>query len=184
MKTAWLTGLLILTVAGNLQARCWQTAASVEPVLFTASQTGAPIQGSFSVYQGSLCLPEAESGGSASVEIQTASIDMGLPEFNAEMRGPLFFESNRWPTAVFSADDIEQEGDNTYRVTGTLTIRDVSKPLTVTLTLTPQGENLHVSGALRLSRLAFDIGTGEWADTQWVGDEVIIALNNTLVPAH
>jgi len=183
MKTLWLYSLFILPLAGNLQASCWQTGENLDPVWFTASQTGAPIQGNFSAYKGTLCLPDGERSGSASVEIETASIDMGLPEFNAEMRGPLFFDSQRWPTASFAADQIEAQGGDAYRVTGTLTMRDISKPVTTVLTLTRQGEILQVSGEITLSRLAFDIGTGEWADTQWVGDQVTITLANTLIPA-
>jgi len=70
-----------------------------------------------------------------------------------------------------------------YRVAGNLTIRDISKPLTTVLKLTPQGDKLQVDGEIKLSRLAFEIGAGEWADTQWVGDQVTITLANILVPA-
>jgi len=186
MKVFHPVGLLLMltAAAGNLQARCWQTADDVEPVRFTASQTGAPINGSFSVYRGQLCLPGKDDSGSASVEIETASIDMGLPEFDAEMRGELFFNSARWPTAKFTADRLEPEANDRYRISGTLTIRDISRPLTTKLTFTPQDERLRVTGEISLSRLAFDIGIGEWRDTQWVGDEVTITLDNLLVPAR
>ena len=176
--------ILLLPFASSLQAQCWQTPESVDPVQFAASQSGAPILGSFSIYRGTLCLPGGEDKGSARVDIDTASIDMGLPEFNEEMRGALFFDSERWPTASFAADRLEQTDGDLYRVTGTLTIRDISKPLTTVLELTPQGEKLRVSGEITLSRLAFDIGTGEWADTQWVGDQVTIKLANILIPAE
>ena len=169
-------------LAGSLHAACWTTSEPVAAVTFVASQAGAPIRGTFSRYRGTLCLPTAGDAGSAMVEIDTASIDMGLPEFNAEMRGPLFFESERWPTATYAAETIEALGDDAYRFTGTLSIRDISRPLSTELTLTSSGPTLEVSGAITLNRLDFDLGTGEWADTRWVGNEVTVQLDTSLEP--
>jgi polyisoprenoid-binding protein YceI len=183
LKRRLLIFLCGLLTALELQAQCWRPADSSEPVRFTASQSGAPIVGAFGIYRGKICLPSQTDKGSASVEVETASIDMGPEEFNAQMRGPLFFYSAQWPTASFTADQVEAAGGNSYRFSGTLTIRDISRPLTSVIKLTPEGDHLRATGEIRLSRLEFDIGTGEWADTRWVGDEVTITLDNRLVPA-
>ena len=174
-------GAALLT-AGNLHAACWTTPETVAPVSFVASQAGAPIEGTFSRYSGTLCLPTTGKPGNAAVEIDTASIDMGLPEFNAEMRGPLFFASERWPTATYVAEAIEALGESRYRFTGTLTIRDISRPLTTDLELKNSGTTLDVNGKIALKRLEFDLGTGEWADTRWVGGEVTVELATSLIP--
>lgn len=180
MKTLITAALLV--IAGTLHAGCWTTPPTLTPVTFAASQAGAPIEGTFSRYAGRLCLPEDGNEGLASVEIETASIDMGLPEFNAEMRGPLFFDSDRWPLARFEAERLEALGNDRYRVSGTLTIRDLSRPLTAELTLREAGGRLEATGDIPLQRLDFDLGTGEWADTRWVGNDVTVQLDTELVP--
>jgi polyisoprenoid-binding protein YceI len=171
------------TAAGAAHAACWQTTDKPPPVTFTATQAGAPITGRFLEYQGRLCLPDAGGSGQASVDIRTGSIDMGMPEFDKEMRGPLWFDSERWPRAEFRASRVEHLDGNRYRISGELTIRDVTRPFSAEVELNPGSDSLHVAGDVELSRLAFDVGTGEWSDTRWVGDKVTVHLSTTLSPA-
>ena len=76
----------------------------------------------------------------------------------------------------------EALGESRYRFTGTLTIRDISRPLTTDLELKNSGTTLDVNGKIALKRLEFDLGTGEWADTRWVGGEVTVELATSLIP--
>lgn len=173
----------LIAAAGAAHAACWQTTETPPPVTFTATQAGAPINGRFLEYQGRLCLPDADGSGRAEVDINTGSIDMGVPEFDAEMRGPLWFDSKRWPRAEFRADRVEHVDGNRYRISGKLTIRDVTRPFSAEVEVTPAADTLEVAGQIELSRLAFDVGHGEWSDTRWVGDKVTVHLSTTLSPA-
>lgn len=179
MKLAFVP-LLLLNAAGAA-ADCWQTPDDPSPLRFVASQAGAPIEGSFGRYSGRLCLPSADRPGSASVEIDTSSIDMGTPEFDAEMRGPLFLSVSEWPTAEFTANQISAAGEGRYQVSGELRIRDVTLPLTTEFGADVGADELHVVAEVSFDRLDFDLGLGEWQDTTWVGPEVTVKVDSTLV---
>jgi polyisoprenoid-binding protein YceI len=182
MKTALTLGGLLALSAGA-RAGCWLTPAEPSPLGIVASQAGAPISGAFTRYSGRLCLPDAGQPGSARVEIDTASIDMGTPEFDAEMRGPLFLDVSSWPTAEFIAESVTPLGEDRYRVTGALRIRDITLPLTSEFTTRAVDGGLRVSAEVIINRLDFDLGLGEWQDTRWVGAEVTIRAEADLVPA-
>ena len=162
---------------------CWETRAGQGALGFTATSAGASTRGEFRTFRGTLCLPGGNPPASAVVEIETGSIDMGLPEFDTEMRGPLFFDVARWPIARFMATHIEVLESNQYRVRGDLTIRDVTREVEADFLAEPAPDGLRVSASFRINRLDFDLGLGEWQDTAWVSNEVVIRLESTLVEA-
>jgi polyisoprenoid-binding protein YceI len=180
-------GRLLLTVllasAAGANADCWVTPAEPPPLRFEASQAGAPVNGSFTRYSGRLCLPDGDRAGSARLEIDTASIDMGTPEFDEEMRGPLVLSVSRWPNAEFVAESVTDLGGHRYRVTGALRIRDITLPLTTEFSTRPGEGALDLSAETHINRLDFDLGLGEWQDTRWVGADVRIVADARLVPA-
>ena len=52
------------------------------------------------------------------------------------------------------------------------TIRGVKKTVPVSFTLAPAGAATAMKGSVSLKRLAFGLGQGDWASTEWVGDDV------------
>ena len=70
-----------------------------------------------------------------------------------------------------------------WRADGELTIRGVTKPVPVMFTLAPGDGPAVMKGNASLNRLAFGLGQGEWASTEWVGDEVDVRFDLRLQPA-
>ncbi len=71
---------------------------------------------------------EHPEGCCVEVRIETASIDTGVADRDAHLRGPDFFDAGHWPQITFRSTRIEgnppkEEGDR-FRVVGELTIRD------------------------------------------------------------
>jgi polyisoprenoid-binding protein YceI len=62
-------------------------------------------------------------------------------------------------------------------VTGTLTIKGKAQTVSFPMTVGQQGAEQTFDGSLPISRLKFDIGTGEWKDTSTVADEVTIKFH-------
>jgi len=179
--------LLFLSLAALAQtaaASCWAPVAAQSKVIFSASQAGEAMPGEFKSYDGSICLGEAGKD-LVKVSVQTSSADSGLPELDDALRGPDFFDSSRWPQARFVSDAVKALGKGQYQVTGSLTIRDVTKPVSLVVTFVPaaDGKSAKLSGAFSLKRLDYGVGRGQWADTQWVGDQVDLKFDVTLKPA-
>ena len=75
----------------------------------------------------------AENPAASSIEvvIEIASIDSGVTEFDGHLTSPDFFDAATHPQATFRSTSIETTGANTGRITGDLTIKGVTKPVTL-----------------------------------------------------
>ncbi len=173
--------LLLLLPGSPVAAACWRADPAASDVQFIATQAGAPIEGTFRRFDGRVCLDAASPGQDiVAVTVETASVDMGIPEFDAEMRGPLFFDSARWPAARFESTGIRLLGPGRYAVTGRFTLRDRTRIIEAPFTLAEVPGGAVISGDIALQRLDYDIGLGEWRDTRWVGNEVLLRFRVAL----
>lgn len=66
----------------------------------------------------------------ATVTIDVASLDTAEPQRDAHLRSADFFDVEKFPTMTFVVRDIERVDDNKLHITGDLTIKDVTKPVT------------------------------------------------------
>ncbi len=65
------------------------------------------------------------------LEIKTESIDTNDKKRDDHLKGPDFFHAKQYKTITFKSTKVEQGEDNTYRVTGDLTLHGVTKSITV-----------------------------------------------------
>ncbi len=75
------------------------------------------------------------TNGSIEATIRTASINTDNENRDGDLRGASFFNSDSFPTATFKSTKIEQAGENKYKVTGDLTIRDRTRPVVMDVTM-------------------------------------------------
>ena len=68
---------------------------------------------------------------SMNAEISVASVDTDNAKRDGHLRSDDFFNAERYPTITFKSTSITPEANGSYRVDGILTIRDVSKPITL-----------------------------------------------------
>ena len=89
------------------------------------------VRGLFSEFGGTFNLDgEDPAGSTAELTIQVASIDTGSADRDAHLRTNDFFSIQEYPEITFAATSITPESDTEYKVTGDLTMRGVSKPVT------------------------------------------------------
>ena len=177
------TCLLLAGVAGPASAAvdCWHPRPGESRVEFIATQAGAPFKGTFTRYRGEVCLDPAQpESGSIDITVDTASVDAGLPEFDDALRGPDFFDAARWPQATFRSDVIEAAGEGEFRVRGHFTLRNITREVEVPFTFVRRDAGALIEGETRIQRLEYDIGLGEWRDTRWVGDTVVLKFTVAL----
>ena len=106
-------------------------------ISFTYSHIGfsTPHVG-FRKFDANLTLDSAKPENSAiEVVIDTTSVDSRVEEFNGHLRGSNFFDTDNYPQATFKSTSIEGTGEDTFNVTGDLTIKDVTKSVTLEATL-------------------------------------------------
>jgi polyisoprenoid-binding protein YceI len=90
------------------------------------------VRGKFNDVQATVQIDE-QTGSLRSVnaEISVASVDTDNAKRDGHLRSDDFFNAEQYPTITFESTSIESEGNGNYRVDGILTIRDVSKPITL-----------------------------------------------------
>jgi polyisoprenoid-binding protein YceI len=110
----------------------WKTDPTHTDVQFSAKHMMVTtVRGKFTDVQGTLTLDEANpaaSGGSFTVK--TASINTGVEQRDGHLRSADFFDAEQYPEITFTSTRVEAKRDNDYAVTGDLTIRDVTRPVT------------------------------------------------------
>lgn len=72
--------------------------------------------------------------GSVEVTIDSGGAMTGLPAFDADLDGPDWFDAANFPTASFKSTSIEKTGETTGKITGDLTVRGITKPVTLDVT--------------------------------------------------
>ena len=149
---------------------------------FTATQEGSQFSGQFHEFNASLELLPADEGIGLlqiTANIKLASVDTQYRDRDDYLVQPDWFYVDMWPQAVFQSSTIRQLGGDRFVADGTLNLRGLSKDVQVELELILEenGERGNLIGSATLNRLDFGVGQGEWASTEWVGNEVIVEFN-------
>lgn len=145
------------------------------------------VVGRFSDVAGTLTVDEGDPANShVTVTIGSASLDTKLPARDKHLHSGDFFDVERYPTMTFTSERIEalDQSAGHYRMTGMLTIREVSREVSL--------DAWHVSPSpADESRLTFNLTTAldrrNWGLTwkrpiQQIADEVNLALTVQFVP--
>lgn len=89
------------------------------------------VRGHFKQYEGTLEAAEDYHDSRVWGSVQVASIDTNNADRDEHLRGPDFFDAERWPSITFESTAIEHLDAGSYRVIGNLTIKDVTHEIEV-----------------------------------------------------
>lgn len=157
---------------------------SVDPqhgyILFSYSHFGlSNPQVGFNKFDATLDLDaENPENSKIDVTIDANSIDSRVPVFDDHLRGEDFFQTDQYPSISFVATSIESQGDSKYTITGDLTMKGVTKPITldasIVATMHPFREIpvVGVSASGQLMRSEWNLG----AYAPSVSDEVTLSI--------
>ncbi len=88
----------------------------------------------FNKTTGTVVLDKAAKAGSVEVLIDMKSVDTGFTVFNGHIQGEDFLDTAKFPTASFKSTKVVFDGDKPAAIEGNLTIKDVTKPVTLKVT--------------------------------------------------
>lgn len=124
------------------------------------------VRGRFKSFSGEVEIDEANPANSEiNVTIDTASIDTGAEGRDGHLKSADFFDVEKYPTVTFVSKSVEPKSDETYAVTGDLTIHGVTKEIELTVTREGSASNMQgarvqaFSAATSISRKEFGL---EW----------------------
>lgn len=153
-------------------------------LVFATKYDGEVFTGQFGGFSTRLSFDPAQlSTAKLDVAIQLAGTRTGNADRDSTLTGGDFFDVAKFAQARYVSDRFRALGGNQYAADGTLTLRGVSKPVTLTFTWTP-GAKPVLAGKATVKRLDFGVGGGDWADARTIPDEVAISTRVVLVPAR
>jgi len=112
-------------------------------VRFSYNHLGFTTQQSrFDKTTGTVTLDPAAKSASIDLVIDAKSVDTGSELFNGHIQGADFLDTADFPTATFKSTSIHFDGDAPVSIDGVLTLKGVSKPVTLTVTSFKHAPNM------------------------------------------
>jgi polyisoprenoid-binding protein YceI len=181
LKLAFTASLLSLAAA---------TAAWAAPATFTAdanhtfvrfsyNHLGFSTQESrFNTVSGTVTYDPAARTASIDIVINTKSVDTGSDLFNGHIQGPDYLDTAQYGSATFKSTSVKFDGDKPVSIEGNLTVKGITKPVTLTVTSFKHGPNMMKKDAIGadatgvVKRSDFNMGKA----VPLVGDEVTLEI--------
>lgn len=144
-------------------------------VKFVARQSEVALEGNFRTFRADIDFdPAHPQAGTVKVAIELASADAGGADADNLLKSREFFDVEHFPRATFEANAIAPAANGGFQASGAFTLKGRSAPIVVPFTARRDGATTWYEGGVTLSRLAWHVGEGQWADTGSLDDEVLI----------
>ena len=141
---------------------------------FTGTFQGESFEGSFSRFEAQIRYDSTSLDDSLfDVTVDLASVSTGDADRDAALPDKEFFNLGQYPKAQFVTRKFRRSGEQVI-AEGTLTMKGISKPVDLVVKFEPLGAGGTLDITTRVDRLDFDIGSGDYADTSTIGNEVKI----------
>lgn len=153
-------------------------------LVFASKYDGEVFTGKFASFTTTLSFDPAKLATSKlDVVIPLAGASTGNGDRDSTLSGADFFNVAKFAQARYTATKFRSLGGNQYAADGNLSLRGVSKPVTLTFTWTPGAQPV-LSGKATVKRLDFGVGGGDdWADTKTIPNEVAVSTKVVFKPA-
>jgi polyisoprenoid-binding protein YceI len=179
MRPETILTVLLLATAGATElaaaepaALRWSSTADSE-LQFTAFYENEPLPGRFRDFQVTVHTgadPASPTG--LKVRVKLASADMNDAEVNAELGSAAWFDSHSFPVATYSSRAVIAVAGGGFIARGTLSLKGLERELQLPFEWRADSGRATLEGKLELSRLEWNVGSGEWADTDTIADRV------------
>ena len=123
--------------------------------------------------------PSNSTASTLNVTIDASSIDSGVEKFDEHLVSADFFDVANHPTITFDSTSLIQASTGRGTVVGDLTMKGITKPVELFVTLNKVGENFRtkkpmigISAKTKIKRSEWDLGKY----TPLVGDDVDISI--------
>jgi polyisoprenoid-binding protein YceI len=164
--------LLIFTGAAFAQVKSHVVDYAASSVSFRIKNAGIGVDGTFGEYTAVVQFdPKDLSAAHVEGKVKTKSIQTGINGRDNHLRKEEFFYVDKYPEINFKSTAVKQQG-GAYVIAGKLTIKDVTKEVSLPLTISKTGALEIYQASLTINRLDFHVGEDSWT----MSDEVVITI--------
>jgi polyisoprenoid-binding protein YceI len=174
---ASLLAIPAIAQAPDAAAPTWDVLENRSRIGFGGAYQGTLFTGQFEAWETEIRFdPDRLDASSTKVTIDMGSAESGDDSRDSSLPGEDWFDVAMFPQATFETSGIRAEGDG-YVADGTLTIRGISKQVSLPFTLDIQDDIARMNGALTIDRSIFGVGQGAWADGKTVALDVKVEVS-------
>jgi polyisoprenoid-binding protein YceI len=168
----------------------WTVDPSHSKVGFAVKHMGiATVRGEFTDFEGVLEIGGDLSSATARGTVKAASVDTSEPQRDAHLRSPDFFDAETHPELAFASTSIEAIDDETFRITGYLTLHGVTNEIVLTAEVNgtdidPYGNEkvgLEITGQLSRGEFGMKFNQALGSGNMLVADKVKLNLDISAV---
>ena len=152
-------------------------------IRFTATQSDVPIEGEFRKFTADIDFnPLKPNTGKVALAIDVASVTTGSADADDLLREQDFFDAKHFARATFTSKAIGSVGASQFQVRGDFALKGHSTEVVVPFTARSEASGLRIEGSFPISRRAYKVGEGQWADTGLLADQVQIRFSLYVPP--
>lgn len=172
------TVALFMLAVFPAQAASYSVDPATSSIAFSGEHAGTPFTGTFDRYVVDIDFDPANvDATSIRATIDLASAKTGNKMFDGTLPNDDWFDVKNTPNGLFKSTKVEKQSDGSYQVTGDLTLRGITHPVTFTFTLDREdAPEINASATLTVDRLAYDIGKKSDSKAEWVSKDIAITL--------
>lgn len=153
---------------------------------FSINHLFSTVNGRFKSFDGTLNFDAKNLAGSkVSFTISVPSISTDNEKRDNHLQSEDFFDASKYQNITFASTSFKKKSENLYLVTGKLTIKNITKTVTLPMKVTglvdnPWKDNAVIMGVsieTSINRNDYNVGTGSWAAFAVVGNKTNISIN-------
>jgi polyisoprenoid-binding protein YceI len=145
----------------------WEIDPSHQSFEFIARHLMAKVRGRFSGVQGVATIVEVPEESSLEIEIDASTVDTKDATRDAHLKSPDFFDVEKYPTISFRSTAVRPgEGESEWKVDGGLTIRGITRPVTVDVEFLGAGIDPWGNQRIGFSGVVPEVNREDW-DLKW-----------------
>jgi polyisoprenoid-binding protein YceI len=185
MKLALLASAVLVLAApfAMAQTSTWKTDPNHSEVDFTIKHMAlSNVHGRFGTVDATLTWDDADpTKSTVNATIDVTGVDTGVPNRDKDLQSARFFDVANHPKATFASTSVEKSGSG-YKVNGNLTIKGVSKPVTLDVDAPAgpangMGHKMHLGFSATTTVNREDFGVGAGMATAMLGDDVKLTID-------
>jgi polyisoprenoid-binding protein YceI len=152
----------LLSPLAQAQAPVFVISPPPQSTIKFSVKASVAIEGTFDKWDATLTFASPDvTTGVLDIKIQASSVNTGSGMKDGKLKGKDFFDADHDPLITYKSTKIVQTGPNTFDVPGTFTIRGVSKPETLTLTVSGVGTGSGtIKGTMAFDRKEYGMNSG------------------------
>ncbi len=164
-----------LSIAAHFPLQTYQIDGAKASVTFTIKNLGIEVNGTLSNPRGTILFdPNDLAGSSIQASVPVKTINTGIDARDESLREEEYFHVDKYPDMQFRSSSITKTA-NGYQVKGTLTIKGISKSVSIPFSV----ENQVFTGSFTIDRLDYQVGESSWV----MSDEVKVKFSLPVLPA-